>query len=87
MKGRLGFTPEIHVVRVQRKGYLTGLRRLQRRGDLLWVSEHTFHILWNGATLRGQEMVCVLVAIITCPFLGQILRNNTGEINYNFIAS
>lgn len=32
MKGRLGFTPEVHVVRVQRKGYLTGLRRLQRRG-------------------------------------------------------
>lgn len=27
---------------------------------------------------------CVLVEMITCPFLGQILRNNTEEINYNF---
>lgn len=32
MKIRLVNTPQVHVIRVQRKGHLAGLRRLQRRG-------------------------------------------------------
>lgn len=37
--------PEVHVVRVQRKGCLAGPRRLQRRGRSAWGPREQAHIL------------------------------------------
>lgn len=84
MKIRLVNSPQAQVIRVQRKGLLAGMRGLQREGDGPWALENQ-SAQKNRGRVRGQEIVCVSVETI-CPFLGQILRNNTGEINYNFNA-